>query len=144
MSEGLLFGGKTILLVEDELVVIEKVERQLMSLGFSHVFGATTLNQAEDYIERESVDIALLDVNLAAGENTIEMGWALTGDNIPVVFFSGFNPEDMARLTRGHEFMEKPISLPRLKAALHRAMLRAPSQSQTFGRKKMAGQMARQ
>ncbi|MEO1024078.1 MAG: hypothetical protein AAFX07_00815 [Pseudomonadota bacterium] len=83
-------------------------------------------------------------MNLAAGETTIELGWALSGDNIPVVFISGFNAEDMAQLTRGHEFMEKPISLSRLKRALHRAMLRAPSQKQAFGRKKMAGQVARQ
>ena len=144
MSDALLFVGKSVLLVEDELLVVEKVAQQLKSLGFSDVLCATTLNQAEDLLDREHVDIALLDVNLAAGETTIELGWALTGDSIPVVFYSGFNAEDMARLTRGHEFMEKPISLSRRKAALHRAMLRAPARTQTFKRKKMADQTARQ
>ncbi|MEM8802410.1 MAG: response regulator [Pseudomonadota bacterium] len=144
MRQGLLFEGKNVLLVEDELVVAEKVAQQLTALGFSEVLSATTLSQAHEILDRQDVSIALLDVNLAAGETTIELGWALSGDNIPVVFISGFNAEDMARLTRGHEFMEKPISLSRLKRALHRAMLRAPSQKQTFGRKKMAGQVARQ
>lgn len=144
MSESLHFGGKTVLLVEDELAVAEKVAQQLSLLGFADILSATTLSQAHDVLERWKIDIALLDVNLASNETTIELGWALTGDNIPVVFFSGYNPEDMARLTRGHEFMEKPVSLSRLKAAMHRAMLRAPSQSQTFKHKKMASQVARQ
>ena len=67
-----------------------------------------------------------LDVNLADGMQTVELGHLLAGEGVDVVFMSGFNPEDMARATRGFEFMEKPVSLPRLKAALQRAILRAP------------------
>lgn len=144
MREHLLFRGKNVLLIEDELLVVEKVSQQLNLLGFQNVLSGTTLGQAYDCIERERIDIAVLDVNLLAGEKTIELGWALSGDGVPVVFISGFNADDMARMTRGHEFMEKPISPSRLKAALHRAILRAPSQAQTFKRKKMAGQAARQ
>lgn len=144
MRDDLQFGDKRILLVEDDLIVVEKVSRQLSLLGFAGVFVATSLIQAEDILEREQIDLAVLDVNMRTGETTIALGWALTAENIPTVFFSGLNPQDMARMTQGHEFMEKPISPSRLRAALHRAMLRAPSQAQSFKDKKMAGQSARQ
>ena len=130
--------------MEDELLVAEKVSSQLSALGFAEVLIATTLGQAHGVLERHTVDAAVLDVNLLGNETTIELGWSLTAENVPVVFFSGFNADEMARLTRGHEFMEKPISLSRLKAALQRAMLRVPAQAQSFERKKMAGQQARQ
>ncbi len=143
MSKNIFFENRTVLLVEDELAVAEKVSNQLSALGFSDVLIATTLGQAHSILERYVVDAAVLDVNLLGNETTVELGWSLTADDVPVVFFSGFDADEMARLTRGHEFMEKPISLPRLKAALQRAMVRTPTHPQ-FMRKKMAGQSARQ
>lgn len=144
MSKNIFFDDRNVLLVEDELAVAEKVSGHLSALGFAEVLIATSLAQAHSILERSQVDAAVLDVNLRGNEMTVELGWSMVADNIPVVFFSGFNADEMARLTRGHEFMEKPISVPRLKASLQRAMLRVPSQAQNFERKKMAGQTARQ
>lgn len=144
MSKNIFFDDKIVLLVEDDLAVAEKVAGQLTALGYAEVLIATTLGQAQNVLDRNTIDAAVLDVNLLAGETTIELGWTLSAESVPVVFFSGFNADEMARLTRGHEFMEKPISLPRLKAALQRAILRAPSQAHSFARKKMAGHSARQ
>ena len=143
MNRKFLFTGRKILLVEDELVVAEKASQQLIALGFEEVFIATTLSQAYDTLARDRIDAALLDVNLLGDETTVELGWSLAADGVPIVFFSGFNADEMVRLTRGHEFMEKPISLSRLKAALHRAALRIPSHAQQIQNKKMAGQTAR-
>lgn len=144
MSKNIFFDDKIVLLVEDDLTVAEAVASQLSALGYAEVMITTTLSQTQDVLERNTIDAAVLDVNLLGGETTIELGWSLSSDGVPVVFFSGFNAEDMARATRGHEFMEKPISLPRLKAALQRAILRTPTQSIGYQRKKMAGQSARQ
>jgi DNA-binding response OmpR family regulator len=144
MVHEILFTGKTVLVAEDDLETAEHVADLLTALGFETVLLATNLKQAQELIDRFEFDAALLDVNLRHGETTIELGWDLSADGIPIVFFSGFSPEDMARATRGHEFMEKPISLSRLKASLQRAVLRAPSLAHTFSKRKMASPEARQ
>lgn len=144
MSRNIFFDDKTVMVVEDDLSVAEKITEQLTCLGFLDIHIATTLAQAKDILSRNTIDVALLDINLMGGETTLELGWSLSADAIPIVFFSGYNPQEMAQATRGYEFLEKPVSLPRLKASLHRAMLRSTSQSHAFMRKKMAGQAARQ
>ncbi len=144
MNDDIFFGGKTVLLVEDEVFAAKMISKQLMALGIQDVLFAASLDEAREHLDAEAIDIALLDVNLRKGETTIELGWSLSAENVPVVFFSGFNAQEMAHATRGHEFMEKPVSLPRLKASMLRAMLRAPSFAPTMARTKMAGQEARQ
>lgn len=66
----------------------------------------------------------MLDVNLPNGATTIELGGELSERGVSVVFFSGFSVADADDLTRHHEFLEKPLSVPRLKAAMQRAILR--------------------
>jgi DNA-binding response OmpR family regulator len=144
MSHHIFFAGKTVLLVEDELYAAEKLRNQLKALGYGTVLVATDLGTAMGFADEYRIDAAVLDVNLKDGETTIEFGWALAGDAIPVVFYSGYNAETMLLATRGQEFMEKPVSLPRLKASLLRAILRAAPMDRIYPRKKMAGQEARQ
>ncbi len=127
MSRNIFFGDKTVLLVEDDLMAAERAAEQLSALGYAEVLIATSLSQARDVLDQNSIDAAVLDVNLLGGETTIELGWTMSAENVPIVFFSGLDGEEMVRAARGHEFMEKPISLPRLKAALQRAIVRAPS-----------------
>lgn len=144
MTTNILFDDKTVLLVEDDLVVAENVAGDLNALGFLDVLTATTLSQSQEILENNSIDVAVLDVNLMGGKTTHDLAWALAADGVPVLFFSGVNADEIARSTRGHEFMEKPISLPRLKAALQRAIVRSPGQPHHFVDKKMAGRSARQ
>ena len=145
MSQHMYFAGKKALLVEDDLIAADRLRSQLKSLGFDRVLIALDLSDAVTHLETHRVDAALLDVNLRDGATTFELGWSLAEENVSVVFFSGYNVEAMARATRGYEFMEKPISLPRLKASLRRARLRAaPRKAMRASRKKMAGHEARQ
>lgn len=124
MKAELLFAEKTILLVEDEIILAERLVGMLKTLGCLDVLFAANLEDAEEIIETEPVDLALLDVNMADGMLTVDLGWALADRGASVVFMSGFNPEEMARATRGFEFLAKPVSLPRLKSALNRSLLR--------------------
>ncbi len=144
MFHDMVFTGKTILLVDDDLCVLDQVEAQLCALGVKRVLTATTLGDARDWIAEDVISLALLDVNLQHGETTVDLGWDLARNGLPVVFFSGFNYEAMSRLTRGFELLEKPVSLPRLKAAILRAILRAPHMGDYPTAKKMAGREARQ
>ena len=144
MCRELLLDRTPVLLVEDNLAVARETKRQLFALGFKSVCVAATLSEAQALVEQRDFGMALLDINLAQGERTLELGWSLSASLLPVVFFSGFNLEEMARLTRGHEVLEKPVSLPRLKAAMQRAVLRRQVLANGAPQTKMAGHLARQ
>ncbi len=144
MSQDVSFNGKTVLLVEDELFLAEKISGQLATLGVGEVLTAVNLAEAAEHLGAEQIDLALLDVNLPKGETTIELGLSLARDEVPVVYFSGVSATDIERLSRKFEFLEKPLSVPRLKASMQRAMLRATSLAPARSAKKMAGQEARQ
>ena len=139
MGDHMFFAGKTVLLVEDELFTAERLRKQLNALGYGRVLVATDLATAQSLVDETCPEMALLDVNVQGGETTIEFGRDLAADGVPVVFFSGFNAEAMMLATRGHEFMEKPVSLPRLKAAILRAILRSAPPAGVLAGKKNGG-----
>ncbi|NNE87377.1 MAG: response regulator [Silicimonas sp.] len=121
-----IFDVGTVLVVEDDVLAAETLIDKLAVLGYQDTMLATDLLQADQIINSQKIDLALLDVKLAKGARTIELGRALSALGIRVVFMSGFNRIDMARATQGFEFIEKPISLSRLKATLQRAVIREP------------------
>lgn len=50
MNPAITFEDKTVLLVEDELFLIEKITEQLETLGVEKILTATTLEDARDHI----------------------------------------------------------------------------------------------
>lgn len=125
-----IFDVGTILMVEDDVLAAEKLIDTLAILGHENVLLATTLDEANQILEHRSIDLALLDVKLAKGARTIELGRSISKAGVRVVFMSGFNRIDMAQATIGFEFIEKPISLSRLKATLQRAVIREPTRKE--------------
>lgn len=121
-----IFDVGTVLVVEDDVLAAEALIDKLAVLGHHDALLATDLKQADQIILTQRIDLALLDVKLAKGARTIELGRALSEQGVRVVFMSGFNRIEMARATQGFEFIEKPISLSRLKATLQRAVIRGP------------------
>ena len=121
------FFGNCVLLVEDDVSLAERLEDLLGKLGYGEVFFADSLSDAEEIAKTEKLDVALLDVNLKDGLQTVGLGRTLSGQGVRVLFMSGFNAEEMSRATQGFEFVEKPLSLSRLKAALQRAFVRSPT-----------------
>lgn len=121
-----IFDIGTILVVEDSVLAAEKLLDTLALLGHKGALHATDLKEADQIVKHRKVDLALLDVKLAKGARTVELGRTLARSGVRVVFMSGFNPVEMAQATRGFEFIEKPISLSRLKATLQRAVIREP------------------
>ena len=142
MNRDISFQDKTVLLVEDELFLVEKIVRQLETLCVREVLTATNLEEAGQHMNSGPIDIALLDVNLPNGETTTEIGARFTAQSTAVVFFSGLDVSHILRVSRNHEFLEKPFSVPRLKASMLRAILR--TSNFRSAQRKMAGQAARQ
>ena len=118
--------GKCILLVEDDISLANDLEMLLGTLGYHDVYFASNLSDAQEIATAEKLDVALLDVNLGGGIKTVELGRRLAKEGVRILFMSAYNAEEMAMATRGFEFVEKPLSLPRLKASLQRAFLRRP------------------
>jgi DNA-binding response OmpR family regulator len=103
-------AGLRILVVEDTLLVADLMCDCLESFGCIVVGPAAGVQAALDLAAAESLDGALLDVNLA-GELSFPVATALGAQNVPVVFLTGY--DDAAMFPR--EFQ----SMPRIAKPFH-------------------------
>ncbi len=119
------FSEKTILYVEDEIIVAIETAQILSEFGFKDVRLAHNLRSAEFEINSGRIDVALLDVNLGNGERTIDLGIELARLGTAVVFVSGYNKSELSERIQGFDFLEKPIETDDLEALLTSIVLRA-------------------
>nr|WP_246359719.1 HWE histidine kinase domain-containing protein [Stakelama sediminis] len=82
----------TALLVEDSLIIAMDVEDILTRLGVDHVIVASSVPQALDAIETQSIDFGLLDINLGT-ETSLPIADALLDRKVPFVFASGYGEQ---------------------------------------------------
>src|SRR4051794_31538857 len=81
--------GLRILVVEDEAAISLLLEDMLLDFGCGVIGPTARLTAALDVVARETVDIAILDVNVA-GEPIYPVAEALVERNIPFVFSTGY------------------------------------------------------
>jgi CheY-like chemotaxis protein len=84
--------GKHILLVEDEFLVAMLASDTLADEGAVVLGPAATLAQALALVKQETIDLAVLDVNLN-GERSEPVADALTARRIPFVVLTGYGQE---------------------------------------------------
>ena len=72
-TDGRVFEGRRILIVEDEPLLAMELETNLNALGCKTLRAAATLNAAKAAIGDSECDAALVDVNLAGGDRP--MSW---------------------------------------------------------------------
>lgn len=113
-----------VLLMEDDLSAHAHLEELFARLGYHRILCAASRDAAERHLAPSPPDIALLNVDPGDGLQSVLLGRRLAQRGTRVLFMSALTGEHMARATRGFECLEKPLSLSRLKAALHRARLR--------------------
>jgi CheY-like chemotaxis protein len=85
-----LFSGRRVLLVEDEPIVAWLLKDMLVDLGLMVVGPAASVNQALAMIDAESIDMAVLDVNLK-GQMSYPIADALVARGVPFVFSTGYD-----------------------------------------------------
>lgn len=110
-----------VLLVEDEAMVAMMIEDMLCDLGCQVVGPAARVASALALVDAETVDIAVLDVNLG-GERVFPVADALTARGVPYVFSTGYG---RAGLDGGHgdrPVLQKPYSAAKLASALTQAL----------------------
>ena len=115
----------TILVVDDELGIRSLLSEILTDEGHS-VELAENAGQARAFRERERPDLVLLDIWMPDTDGiTLLKEWAGSGLlTMPVVMMSGHGTIDSAvEATRigAFDFLEKPISLPKLLATVGKA-----------------------
>jgi CheY-like chemotaxis protein len=111
------FGGKRILVVEDEYVLASDLARFLESCGAAVVGPVGSVKEALALVERGPPDAAVLDVNLGA-DRVYPVADRLIAQGVPIVFATGYDELVMHRPYIGLPRCQKPID----KAALARVL----------------------
>lgn len=115
--------GARILVLEDETLVSMMIEDMLGDLGCEVVGPFARISEALDWVAagEESVDLALLDVNVG-GARSFPVAEALSVTNTPFVFTTGYDDAGMPEAWRGRPALRKPFMLREMEKAL-RAVL---------------------
>jgi CheY-like chemotaxis protein len=102
--------GRRVLIVEDETLVSMLMEDILMDFGCIVVGPAARLEDALTKArEEESLDIALLDVNLA-GKRSFPVADILAERGVPFIFVSGYGEQALEPPHQNRPVLQKPFS----------------------------------
>lgn len=107
MGENISLSGRTILLVEDEMMVFMLIERALEKAG-GIVVSAGNLDEATDLAKKCKVDAAVLDVNLH-GKRSYPVADILVSRGIPFVFSTGYGDAELSILYPDNPVLPKPF-----------------------------------
>lgn len=92
MSEREALSGLRLLIVEDDMLIAMMIEDVLLGCGCEVVGPVGRLADALNAAQREPLDGALLDLNLA-GERADPVAAVLRDRDIPFVIVTGYGPE---------------------------------------------------
>jgi len=109
--------ASTILIVDDEKNIRSSLSRSLSLEGYE-TLAAATAREGMDTVEREPVDLVMLDVRLPDGDGLEVLAWIKERrPALPVIIMSGHGSIDMALeaiRTGAHDFIEKPLSTEKI------------------------------
>ncbi len=113
-----IFQGLRVLLVEDEVMISLLFEDMLHEFGCQIVGPAGDLGRAADLARgAERIDVAILDVNLG-GQVVFPVAEILAGRGVPILFSTGLDANGLPEAWRGHETVQKPMSMDQLAVSL--------------------------
>lgn len=110
-------NGLRILVVEDEAAISLLLEDMLLDFGCEVVGLAARLPAALDIVQREALDLAILDVNVA-GEPIYPVAEALDARQVPFVFSTGYGSSGIRELYRDRPVLQKPFAQQDLRKKL--------------------------
>jgi DNA-binding response OmpR family regulator len=102
---------RSILIVEDDVVLSTDLANLLTSGGCKVVLPTTSIASASSTIVHYLVDAAILDVNVQ-NEWVFPVAHALQAAQIPFLFLTAYSPESIPAELRNRPFIQKP-HLPR-------------------------------
>ena len=106
--------GRSILVVEDEMLVLMNIEAALDDLGCAAVSSAGTVADALALLSTRVFDAAMLDVNLG-GEKSYPVADALARLGVPFMFSTGYSdhlsrPDLACRLVLRKPYLQSALS----------------------------------
>ena len=109
-------------IVEDELLIAEKIKRTLLEIGYDVCEPVSTYEEALDMIESEAPDLVLLDVNLQNKKDGINIGQYINETHpIPIIFLTAYSDAatvERAKKVRPYAYLVKPYTKEELFAAV--------------------------
>jgi DNA-binding response OmpR family regulator len=117
MMNGDDLQGVRVLVVEDEAAISLLLEDMLLDFGCEVIGPAARLSAALDVVGRESIDLAILDVNVA-GEPIYPVAEALAQQGVPFVFSTGYGSAGIKDVYRDRPVLQKPFAQHDLKQKL--------------------------
>jgi CheY-like chemotaxis protein len=106
-----------VLVVEDEMVVAMLIEDMVIELGYQVSGIATQVADAIALVERDSFDLAILDVNLN-GREVFPLADILEERGVPFMFATAYGQRGIPERYRGSPVVQKPFSSIDLRKAL--------------------------
>jgi PAS domain S-box-containing protein len=124
-----LIEPKSILIVEDELILAEVLKITLYSLGYRVTGIAALGDKAIEMVSETVPDLILMDINLRKGEPSgIETAQRiLTRFSIPIIFLSGYDEPTIAKQamnTPFYGYLRKPVNNRDLQIAIELALVK--------------------
>jgi DNA-binding response OmpR family regulator len=113
--------GPRVLVGEDEFLVYLALEEELRANGFEVSGPFTTLDEIRETLRRETIDVALLDINLG-GEMIYPVADELMTKNIPFLFLSGYAARTLPDCYRNVPRLDKPYDPAVLLTSLRRLL----------------------
>jgi CheY-like chemotaxis protein len=114
-------SNRKVLVVEDEMMIAMLIEDMLDEFGCVLVGPATTVPRALELISKESMDIAILDLNLD-GQDTYVIADALQQKNVPFIFATGYGSTGLRKEYGSRPILTKPFQQTDLEMALAEAL----------------------
>src|SRR5262245_52973145 len=109
--DGARLRGRRVLVVEDRYLIAEEVARMVREMGGEVLGPAANLHDALALMDGEtSIDLALLDVNLAHGD-VYPAATELTRRQIPFIFATGYERWVIPSEFKDAAQTEKPLSV---------------------------------
>ena len=128
MPRPLSTTSATLLIVEDEFVLADDMQRMLEQLGY-HVLGvAATEAEAISQLQRHPPDLVLLDIVLGKDRSFSLAEILRTHYRIPFIFVTSHTEQSMlqaAKAVQPHGYLLKPISALALQASIEVALYKA-------------------
>lgn len=109
---------KRVLVVDDEMLVAMMLEDMLDDLGYHVVGPAGSLKQAMDLAERETLDCAILDLNLGNGVVSTPVAELLRARGVPFLLATGYGANAETDALGHAGLLGKPFSTSDVEAAL--------------------------
>ncbi len=114
-------NGRRVLIVEDESLVAMLLETILEDMGCTPVGPAATVDDGLIMARGETLDAALLDVNVA-GTHVFPVAEALRARSVPFVFSTGYGEGGLPDEWRNQPTLQKPFTESAVRDALTKAM----------------------